>query len=63
MRKYFQYYLFVILGIIGFLLIDKFLGWVILILLIIINYDKFKNIQAYKNISKKKDLSEKISDE
>ena len=29
----------------------------------IINYDNFKNIQAYKNISKKKDLSEKISDE
>lgn len=28
----------------------------------IINYDNFKNIQAYKNISKKKDLSEKISD-
>lgn len=44
MRKYFQYYLFVILGIIGFLLIDKFLGWVILILLIIINYDKLKEL-------------------
>lgn len=29
----------------------------------IINYDNFKNIMAYKNISKKKDLSEKISDE
>ena len=28
-----------------------------------INYDNFKNIMAYKNISKKKDLSKKISDE
>ena len=28
-----------------------------------IKYDNFKNIMAYKNISKKKDLSEKISDE
>ena len=28
-----------------------------------IKYDNFKNIVAYKNISKKKDLSEKISDE
>ena len=29
----------------------------------IINYDNFKNIMAYKNISQKKDLSKKISDE
>ena len=29
----------------------------------IINYDNFKNIRAYKNISQKKDLSKKISDE
>ena len=28
-----------------------------------INYDNFKNIMAYKNISQKKDLSKKISDE
>ena len=27
------------------------------------NYDNFKNIMAYKNISQKKDLSKKISDE
>ena len=29
----------------------------------IINYDNFKNIMAYKNISQKKDLSKKLSDE
>ena len=29
----------------------------------IIKYENFRNIMAYKNISKKKDLSEKISDE
>jgi GTPase subunit of restriction endonuclease len=29
----------------------------------IMNYDNFKNIMAYKNISQKKDLSKKISDE
>ena len=29
----------------------------------IINYDNFKNIMAYKNISQKKDFSKKISDE
>jgi len=29
----------------------------------IINYDNFKNIMTYKNISQKKDLSKKISDE
>ena len=29
----------------------------------IINYNNFKNIMAYKNISQKKDLSKKISDE
>jgi len=52
MKKYLQYFLFIILGIIAILLIDKFIGWAILIVLILVNYDKLKEVVS-KILNKK----------